>query len=162
MDLIKSKGAFKALVKRYRGVLIVILAGVLLMGIPERPRAEDPSVPDLPPPDFQQSLEDLLSEIEGAGKVRLLLSEEVGAMTIYEHNENRNGNGSDLRKDTVIIQDRERGQQGLVRQVAAPKYRGAVVVAQGAEDPKVKLSLVNAVSRAAGIRSDRISVIKMK
>lgn len=162
MDLVKLKDTVKDLVRRYRAVLIVILAGILLMGIPERPQKESAPVPDIPPPDFQQSLEDLLSQIEGAGKVRLLLSEEMGAMTIYEHNEDRNGNGSDLRKDTVIIQDRERGQKGLVRQVAAPRYRGAVVLAQGAGDPRVKLDLVNAVSRAAGIRTDKIYVLKMK
>jgi len=39
---------------------------------------------------------------------------------------------------------------------------GAVIVCQGADDPQVRLSIVDAVSKVTGLGSDKISVLKMK
>ena len=61
-----------------------------------------------------------------------------------------------------MISGSDRGQEGLIKQVNAPTYRGAIVVCQGADDPVVKLSITEAVSRATGLGVDKISVIKMK
>ena len=58
--------------------------------------------------------------------------------------------------------DGQRGQTGLVRQVLPATYRGAVVVCQGADDPRIRLAIVEAVSMATGLGADRISVLKMK
>ena len=55
-----------------------------------------------------------------------------------------------------------RADPGLVRQVNPPEYLGAVVLCQGADNPSVKLSIVEAVSKATGLTTDRITVLKMK
>jgi len=41
-------------------------------------------------------------------------------------------------------------------------YRGAVVVCQGGDNASVRLAVVEAVSNATGLTSDRITVLKMK
>ena len=70
--------------------------------------------------------------------------------------------GSGIRSNTVTITDSERSQSGLVKQVNPPTYLGAVVICQGADDPEVRLSVVNAVSKATGLGANKISVLKMK
>jgi stage III sporulation protein AG len=39
---------------------------------------------------------------------------------------------------------------------------GAVVIAQGADDPSIKLAIVDAVTKATGLGANKISVLKMK
>ena len=53
-------------------------------------------------------------------------------------------------------------QEGLVRDSHAPNYRGAVILCKGADQAAVKLAVVEAVSRVTGLRTDQISVLKMK
>ena len=55
-----------------------------------------------------------------------------------------------------------RTESGLVRQTLGPVYRGAVILCQGADDPTVKLAVVEAVRCVTGLGADQISVQKMK
>ena len=68
----------------------------------------------------------------------------------------------DTRRDTVLISDGNREENGLVRQTIPPVYRGAIIVCQGGNDAKVRLSIVEAVMSVTGLRSDCITVLKMK
>lgn len=46
--------------------------------------------------------------------------------------------------------------------MTAPTYQGAIVVCQGADDPGVKLALVQAVASVTGLGTDQITVVKMR
>ena len=48
------------------------------------------------------------------------------------------------------------------RRLLKLKYCGAVIVAEGGEDPTVALALTRAVSAVTGLGADRITVMKMK
>lgn len=113
---------------------------------------------------LEQELEDVLSKLEGAGKVRVLLTESSGSETYYQQDEDRveEESGGQIRSDTVILTDSSRGQSGLVRRVDPPVYLGAVVLCQGADSARVKLAVTEAVSNATGLSTDRITVLKMK
>lgn len=151
------------LVKKYRYVLLVLLAGVLLMLLPtggeektaltETPQAQTQ-------PDLQEELAELLSRLEGAGKVRVLLTEAEGSEIIYQTDEDLRSDSQ--QRDTVLITGTDRAQQGLVRQVDPPRYRGAVVLCQGAGRASVRLAIVEAVANATGLPTNKISVLKMK
>ena len=41
-----------------------------------------------------------------------------------------------------------------------PQFRGALVVCQGADDPAVRLAVIEAVSALTGLGSDRVCVIR--
>jgi uncharacterized protein with ATP-grasp and redox domains len=112
---------------------------------------------------FEQ-LEEILSQVAGAGRVKVLLTVEEGAWTRYQTDSDTQnaGDSRSVRVDTVIVTDRERAQSGLVTQVNPPVYLGAVVVCQGAESAAVRLAITEAVSDATGLTSDKISVLKMK
>ena len=109
---------------------------------------------------LHQELASVLSHVQGAGAVKVLLTTTAGEETVYQTNVDQNNENT--RSDTVILTRSDRDQLGLVRQVKAPVYRGAIIVCEGADSADVKFSLVDAVSKITGLRSDQISVLKMK
>ena len=165
MDQLDIPGKIKELYKKYRYGILIVLLGILLMCLPTGeknvtvlPQQEDTVV--TPEKKLEESLCEILSQIKGAGKVEVLLTEAMGAETMYQLDVN-SGNDT-TRQDTVIISGTDRAQSGLVKQVNPPSYMGAIVVCQGADSPAVRLSIVQAVSSVTGLGADRITVLKMK
>lgn len=159
MDLIILKERSLAWIKKYRTCLLVLLAGVVLMLLPAGKTETEPpaAAPVQTQSDLQEELEQLLARLDGAGKVQVLLTQAQGSKTRYQTDEN--GNGS---TDTVIVTDSDRSQTGLVQQVDPPVYLGAVVLCQGAGKATVRLAIVDAVAKATGLPSSKITVLKMK
>lgn len=158
MDWLKGKEEVLRLLKKYRYVLAVLLAGLVLMALP-RGAEEERSRPETAAPEepsLQQELEELLGAVAGAGRVRVLLTLAAGAETEYQ----LDLNGDEER--TVVVTQADRSQAGLVRQTRSPRFRGAVVLCQGADDARVKLAMVQAVMSATGLGADRITVLKME
>lgn len=154
-------------IKQYRYAALILLIGVGLMLLPER-AAEQAPVPAPETQDAEQDLEEklgrLLSRVEGAGEVEVLLTIASGAQTFYEYNEDltTGENGGSERREVVVVTDDARNEQGLVQQVNPPTYQGAVILSRGADSPAVRLALVEAVCDATGLSADKITVLKMK
>lgn len=150
--------------KKYRYVLLVLAAGLFLMLLPESgsgKAAEQNLAPaEETKPDIQDALSEILSQIEGAGRVKVLLTQAAGEQILYQTDED--SDSETLRQDTVILSDSERGEQGLIRQVNPPVYQGAVVLCQGADSASIRLAIVEAVANATGLTADKITVLKMK
>lgn len=166
MDRAGIKLRINALLGKYKYPILVLLAGlglVLLPGSPEKPVAESPAQ-TVPVQRLEQRLEDILSRIEGAGQVRVLLTEESGRETLYQTDSQTDTDESGSRRtdDTVLVEDSSRNETGLIRQILEPEYRGAVILCQGAAQPGVKLAIVEAVRCVTGLGADRISVQIMK
>lgn len=168
MDWIACKNTGISLFRKYRYALLAVLVGSVLLMLPETKTVTVEKLPSTEtqdaPADLERSLADILSMIDGAGKVEVLLTQARGEETVYQTDENISSGerSADRRADTVLITGEGRLETGLVRQVNPPTYLGALVVCQGASDPKVRLALVEAVMRVTGLRSDKITVLKMK
>ena len=165
MDRVSFGGKWKDILKKYRYVIFIILLGLLLLSIPEQKKNEAVSEETIKPViSTEEELENILSQIDGAGDVKVLLTVAAGEEILYQTNEenNTNGQGQTERKDTVVITGTDRIQQGLIRQVNPVEYLGAVIVCDGADRADVKLAIVDAVSKATGLGADKISVLKMK
>lgn len=153
-------------IHQYRYVILVVLLGLVLMSIPSGHKetteesVKSETTPALDNADLSQQLSALLTQIDGAGKVEVLLTTASGAEIQYQTDMDTDEAGA--RVDTVIITDSAKNQSGLIRQVNPPTYLGAVVVCQGADNPTVRLAIVEAVSKVTGLGTDRISVLKMK
>lgn len=163
MDMKAMTEKLAGWVKKYRYPLLVLVIGLALLLIPTGKREENSS----PTPtqaaqtkDMTGQLTAILSQIQGVGKVQVLLTVAAGEQTIYHSDEN--STDTSVRLETVIITDSQRNEQALVSQVVPPTYRGAIIVCQGADSAAVKLAIVEAVSRATGLGADNISVLKMK
>ena len=155
----------KMVLKKNGAVLLVLLLGLALMLWPQKREKAAPAAPvPARTETLGEQLETLLSQVAGAGETRVLLTEDVGEKTVYQSDENRSTQEGrqEQRTETILVTDASRQQSGLIRQREAPTYRGAIVVCQGGADPQVKLQIVEAVSGATGLSSNRIVVLKMK
>ncbi len=160
MDWESGKRKLTDYLTKYRYFILVLLAGVALLLLPEHTQtpAQPQSAETEPGKDLQQQLEEILEKMAGVGKVKVLLTEASGSNTIYQVDENRN----QTNLDTVVVTNSQREETGLVKQVIPPQYRGAVIVCQGADRAGVRLAVVEAVKSVTGLSSDCIAVLKMK
>lgn len=151
-----------ALLGKYKYPVLILLVGIGLMLLPSG-KTEPAALPSESAPaveSLEARLETLLTQIDGAGQVRVLLTEERGREYLFQTDSDiRTDSRSD---DTVLVEDGSDAESGLIRQTLEPKYRGAVVLCQGADSPGVKLAIVEAVRCVTGLGADAISVLKMK
>lgn len=168
MDIKQLSQKGVSLIKKYKYVALILAVGICLMLIPTSAKQTTPETPTQTArsefSDPTEELQNLLSQIKGAGKVRLMLTLSSGERYVYQTNreESENGDSGTVRIETVIVSDSDRTQSGMIQQILAPQYRGAVVVCQGADMPEVKLAVMEAVKNMTGLGYDRISVLKMK
>ena len=161
MDELAPKQRINAIFGKYKYPILVLLVGLGLMLLPGGGEAEPAPAPvqAAPAVRLEQRLEELLSRIEGAGQVRVLLTEEVGPETVYQTD--IQSDDASRSEDTVLVEDSERNETGLVRRTLEPRYRGAVILCQGADAAQVKLAIVEAVRCVTGLGADQISVQKL-
>ena len=160
MDGNEPRQRINALFGKYKYPILVVLVGLGLLLLPTG-EAQEPPVPveTVREASLEQRLEELLAQIEGAGAVRVLLTEDVGRETVWQTDVQTDADSA--REDTVILEDSGRNETGLIRRTTEPSYRGAVILCQGADAPSVKLAIVEAVRCVTGLGADQISVQKM-
>lgn len=162
---------------RYKYFLAVIAVGVLLLLSAKVPASEPAKEEgtqteaafDLQT--FQQSVADSLAQIEGAGRVEVLLSLEAGEESVYASDVSQSsqstGGSSDSTSETYqstmsILSDGSYGETPVLIKSKYPTFRGAVILCEGADSDTVRLQIVQAVSALCGISSDHISISKLK
>lgn len=124
---------------------------------------------------LEKQLCDIVGSIEGAGRVKVLVTLQNSEEYIYasdskqnsDSSENHDTNGStstDTKSDSeesVIIVDGENGREALVRTMMLPQIGGVVIVCDGADSETVRERITEAVTTALGITSRRVYVTKL-
>lgn len=163
---------------KYKYVLLICAVGLLLAAWPTAgPRttgeaATQSGVSDLFPETqaLEQSLEETLSQIDGVGRVQVMLTVKSGNQSVYaydsRHNESRK-TGSDSAEITSeeqksMVFSGGSSQTPVTIRTDGPQYQGIVIVCDGADRATIQLELTEAVRALTGISSDCISVLKMK
>ena len=161
MDMIVLKEKAAHWIGKYKYLILILLVGIGLMLIPSGNRQTEETAVQIQTPmqtaSLADELEDILSNIKGAGKVQVMLTVKNGEQTVYQID-----TPATDRQDTVIITDEDRAQNGLVQQIISPTYRGAIVLCHGADNASVCLAIKEAVSKVTGLDASQISVLKMK
>ncbi len=164
----KSIGTrIKNICHKFRYAVLVVAVGIILMIIPEQPKSVEviPIETEIKQTDTVESrLASILSKVSGAGETSVLLTVSSGEETIYQVDEQvrTNPDSSETTITTITITGKDKYETGLVRQVIPQTYLGAIVVCRGADNPSVKLAIVEAVGKVTGLGADQISVLKMK
>ena len=160
MDRSAPKQRINAIFRTYKYPILTVLAGLVILLLPTGANAPEPAaaVQQEAVQTVEQRLESILSGIAGAGRVQVLLTEEEGRQTLYQTD--IQSDDSRRTEDTVLVEDAARTETGLVRQTLEPKYRGAVVLCDGADVSSVRLAIVEAVRCVTGLGADRICVLK--
>ncbi len=162
MEWIGMNRRIPEFLKKYRYLALLLLTGIFLMTLPSQPDTPQETSQIVPETEenLQVSLEELLTQVQGAGKVRVLLTQARGEQVVYQTDADVSPEKE--RRDTVLVTNSQREETGLIRQVIPPIYQGAIVVCQGADNANVRLALVEAVRSVTGLTSDHITILKMK
>lgn len=156
---------------RYKYIFFIILAGVLLLALPtteEKSRAsgqcESALEEDFSVEALEQKLADTLSEIDGAGQVRVMLTVESGMKRVFAQDGNLEQEKDAIYRETqtVVVSTGSGKQETVLVQQVYPTFQGALVVASGGGDPAVRLKLTEAVAALTGLGTDKISICKGK
>ncbi len=152
--------------EKYKYAILVLLVGGGLLLFPKdggettaEPVAEASGEVSL-----SEQLELLLSQVEGAGKTRVLLTPSGGTRYEYQLDTQTESGAEEQthRTETVLATAGSGREEPLIVRTTYSDYIGAVVVCEGADRASVRLNIVNAVSSLTGLGSDQITVIKMK
>lgn len=151
----------------YKYAALILLLGIVLMLVPAKKgdtAAQELQTAPEEDEDLTQQLEEMLALIDGAGRVRVLLTRETGRLTEYQTDlqTDDTGEGSRQETETVLVSTGGGTEEALIRKTVCPLYRGAVVLCDGAERAAVRLNIVQAVASLTGLGSDKITVIKMR
>jgi len=154
---------WKGPLERYKYVLLVAAAGVVLMLLPSGEREvaagqKEEHAPEIfAVEEFEDRLGEILSRIEGAGETRVFLSLVSGSRQILARDEEWERDGS-RSSATVTVGEGAGVERVVPLQTVAPEFRGALVVCPGGGDARVRLELTRAVSALTGLGTDRISI----
>lgn len=169
--LAAARGMLVPLAVKYRAVLIVLLAGVLLLAsaghggdTDVRSTAQTQDAADFDLVAFEQLLCDRLAAVDGVGRVELMLSLEQTGEAVYAVNTRQTTGGADsasFESDLTVVSDSSYGETPVTVKNLLPTFRGAVVLCDGAGDANVRLAVTQAVSTVCGIGADKVTVLKL-
>lgn len=124
---------------------------------------------------LEEKLENILSNIEGVGSVKVFINYSESSETVAMYNENskkstteetdktggtRKVEQTDSQKE-VIYQEQNGTKTPIVQKTVEPKIEGAIITAKGAGDINVKTSIIQAVEAATGLATHKIQVFTM-
>lgn len=113
---------------------------------------------------LEEKLADILSEIDGAGDVKVMItyvstSEQVTASTNNSHTTTTNGtSGQTTTTTTTTSSPIISNSKVIVLQEKMPEVKGVIIVADGAGDVRVRLSLIQATSTVLGVNANSIQI----
>lgn len=125
---------------------------------------------------LKRELADILSQMEGVGKVSVMIyfnggSESLPAMNINDtskktdEKDNQGGTRTTIEstknESIVVINDANSSKPFIVKQLN-PSIAGVIVVAEGADNAEIKEKIHNAVKTALSLSSNRVTVMPMK
>lgn len=126
---------------------------------------------------WEERLEEALRYVEGAGDVRVLITLRESGRSIVEKDGPEEYSGTEekdaaggsrvtdtrrIEKSTVYTVDENGREIPCVVGTTAPVVRGVVVIAQGAQERKVRDNIIAAIQVLFDIDANKITIVKMK
>ena len=126
---------------------------------------------------LEARLEEFFSLVEGAGKVRVMISPLTGRETVFAVDVNMSQSSSkeedsqggtrethqyQSQAQTVMITDRQGTDRPLIVRETDPQIHGIVIIAEGGESPFVRDALTRAARAMLGIDAHNIQVLTME
>ena len=120
---------------------------------------------------LENKAQKMLASISGAGKSKIMITAENSSKTEFATDD-------DISKDTkysdqdvqeildkkteIVIIESSGDKTALVTMVKEPQIRGVLVLCEGADIPRVKENVMEAVKTVLGVPYNKICVIKLK
>ncbi|MBE6838061.1 MAG: hypothetical protein E7507_00775 [Ruminococcus sp.] len=157
---LKEKNTSKILVAiGIFGMLLVLLSGMFTSGEEKSVTSENGEINlTAYKKNIEDELSDMLSEIDGVGRNRVMVTLSSGEEYIFAE-ETKTGNSA-MQKSYVIV-EKNGEKQALVSRVDSPKVSGVIIVCEGGGNAVVREEVYKAVSTVLGIPLGDIYVTKI-
>ncbi|NGU65684.1 stage III sporulation protein AG [Clostridium perfringens] len=124
----------------------------------------------------EKDLERILGKINGVGSVDVVInfqSSEVKVPAVdnssqkstTEETDSEGGtrvNSQETDGDKIVMSNSSNGSEPVILKIEKPEVLGVMVVAEGAEDSKIKYEITKAISSLYNISVDKVNVLAMK
>ncbi|OPJ56942.1 stage III sporulation protein AG [Alkalithermobacter paradoxus] len=177
--------------KIYNILAIILISAILLIAISDifpRKSGDTPSnaklvikdeiskVPSTKEEQLEARLEQILSNIDGVGNVKVMITFETGGEVMPGFNtvesretseENDSSGGTRVITtqnitQTIVTQNTNQGNEPILLKRIEPEIKGVIVVAEGAENVYVKEKLFNAVRTVLQVPGHKVEVYSKK
>ena len=124
---------------------------------------------------MEEKLEDILSNVKGVGRVKVMITysktsqiipmyDEDSSTSITEEKDSGVGtrivNETTSKKD-IIYKETDGVKTPITQSVINPAIEGAIIAAEGAGDANIKTNIIQAVEAVTGIATYKIQVFEM-
>ena len=140
-------------------IVVILIIGVIIM-MSAGGESSKKTEPEQEGISYAKELENILADIEGAGKVKVMITYYGTSQKdiAYETKTNKSEGERTSEHRKAVISD---GVPMVVRETY-PGVRGVVVTAQGADNAAVKRKLTEAVTAALDVPEYRVCICKSK
>ena len=177
-----QKFNFKKIYKNQKNIFILLIIGFILLIAPsffkhKKSKIIENSGNQEFVEKIQNNIADMVSNIEGAGKSKVLITLDEGEEIIYlaekkensqvitdenSYNQNLKRKTDDIEKKYITTKDSNGNETPVIIKKIEPKIRGAVISCQGAKNQEVRENIIKMVSVALDINSSKICVTKFR
>lgn len=124
---------------------------------------------------LEERLENILSNINGVGNVKVFINYSESNETVAMYNENsktsvteetdtsggvRKVESTDSQKE-IVYQENDGNKVPIIQKTIEPKIEGAIITAKGASNINIKTNIIQAVEAATGLATHKIQVFEM-
>lgn len=148
---------YLANLKNNKIIAVILIIGIVFMLIPSGTieKKEENKSADEYAKKLSEDLEEILSTIDGAGEVRVMITlEDEGQIFPVT---DVNGNGENIQEKTVSVS----GELAVMKK-SYPKVRGVAISASGAGKSSVKEDILCAARVLTGVEVHNIKVFRLK
>lgn len=120
--------------------------------------------------DLEARLEDILSNMNGVGKVKVLITynETEEIIPVYNKTDKKSTiNEVDSSGGTRVTEESDTSQEVvfenekiITQKTISPKIEGAIITAEGANNSQIKINIIQAVEAATGLATHKIQVFE--
>ena len=163
--------------KKYKHALLVVFLGMILLLLPTGKNGKEDVVTEETVEhellssygqQVEERLEAVLSQIDGVGQVHVILTIKQSGTNhyLYDSTVSKEQDGDRIseseERNTVLFSHGSSYDEATITTVDYPLFQGALIVCEGGGKPEIQLLLTQAVSALTNLRSDKITVVKMK
>ena len=178
-EFILSPKNSKLLVLALLAVLVITVINLFDNGSKKVPVQSDSSASDFNTEQYVKSTEqrvrNILTNIEGVGKAEVMVTVEGGveyeyaseanSSNDYSYDTDGTGKETTQKKDTrdekyLIVNDQSGGEKPIILKRAEPQILGIIVVCDGGGEPRIRLTIMEAMKTAFDIPTNRVYVAK--
>lgn len=157
------------------GCIGIILIGASDLFLPQKSEKTNADIQEIDTKNYIEALEKktqkMILSISGAGKSKIMITAESSSEKNFatdeelssenKTNTSNTEQNAEQRSEIVIIESNN-GKNALITRTIEPKIRGVLVLCEGADIPKVRENVTEAVKTVLGVPYNKICVIKLK